>query len=97
MSEGSLELEFVEELVDERIGECMCGTEGCESVIFRKKGSSVDYRVEYDPVGNHETNIFIRVEMDPLEAMQAGISSAVFNGRCDTNMDFAKALKMVIV
>tara|TARA_R110000765_G_scaffold93781_7_gene176830 strand:+ start:22544 stop:22837 length:294 start_codon:yes stop_codon:yes gene_type:complete len=97
MSEGSLELEFVEELSDEMIGKCECGVEGCVSVMLRKKGAKVNYRIEYDPAGLHETNVVIRVEMAPMEYMQAGGIPIVFNGKCETNMDFAKALKMVIV
>ena len=96
MSEGSLELEFISEVVDEKIGDCQCGSSGCESVIFRKRGSKAEYRVEYDPKGFHETNVYIRMDVNPLEEM-SGITPVVFNGKCETNMDFAKVLKMVII
>lgn len=96
MRKNELELDFIEELVDETLEHCKCNTPGCNSKRFMKKGKTVDYIIEYESTGDHETNIFIRVDLELQEAMIKTIEPVVFNGFCESNMDFATTLRMVI-
>jgi len=96
MSEIDLEWDFIEELVDEVLWECKCTIPGCNSKRLMKKGTITNYLIEYESTGKKETNIYIIMDIDPIEAQANGIQPVVFNGLCKTNMDFATALRMVI-
>ena len=57
----------------------------------------VDYYINYDPFPKElETNIYIEQRLTPAQ-LQGRENPVVFNGRCLTNMDFAKVLNMVIL
>ena len=90
-----LESEFIVEFMKDPGTKCVCSPD-CTSMIYRKKGKLVDYIVQHETSGETETNIFIRIDMDLKEAMMKGIEPVVFNGFCESNMDFATTLRMVI-
>ena len=91
-----LELEFIEDFMDEVIGSCNCNNPNCNVISFKKKGKSIDYIVDFDPKATElETNVIIQADVSPEEKTR--VNPLVFNGRCRSNMDFAKVLNMVII
>jgi len=96
MSDNTLEIEFIEDFVDKVMLRCECADPECNSKGYIMKGKTVDYVIEYDSTGKGETNVFIRIDITPMDAVLQGIEPVVFNGYCGTNMDFATALRMVI-
>jgi len=95
--EIEIEKSFIEDCVDEILPPCECGLPECVATMYQKKGKKAVYRIEYDDSGLQETNVLIRIETDPMEAMRQGLIPIVFNGLCRTNMDFAKVLNMCII
>lgn len=94
--ELSLELEFIEQFVDEDLGKCPCPNPNCRTLSFKKKGTNVDYIIDFDPEAKElETNVVVRAEISPEERKM--VNPLVFNGKCRSNMDFAKVLNMVIL
>ena len=98
MKEGiEIEESFVEDCMDVILPACECGSPDCVATMYQKKGEKAVYRVEFDASGDQETNLLIRVDTDPVEAMKNGLVPVVFSGLCKTNMDFAKILTMCII
>ena len=94
--ETELELEFIEDFMDEVIGPCPCPNPDCEVISFKKKGKSINYIVDFDPKATElETNVIIQADVSPAEKQK--VNPLVFNGKCRSNMDFAKVLHMVII
>lgn len=94
--ELGLEKEFIEQFMDSKESPCPCNNPSCKTVRYEKKGRLLDYYISYDPSPKElETNIYIEQILPPMYPGKE--NPVVFNGRCTSNMDFAKVLNMVIL
>jgi hypothetical protein len=85
-----LKRDFLEEVCT-LLGPCECGSPNCKSFVFESIGkiSTFRYIVEYDPSSDTHCNLLIYLK-------KRG-DNIVFNGRCETELDVAQVLRMVII
>ena len=94
ITEG-LELDFIRQFMDDE-KKCECPNPNCNVINFKKTGKRADYIISVDTKPKElEPNVLIKVDMTPAELQR--LNPLLFNGRCDDNIDFAKALNMVIL